>query len=138
MVMVDTYLQALLTVTFTVAVVLILWMQLLKLFETVTVAHLKHGTTMLIPTSMTATSDELEAFVKTYLQFINTERKGAKTLGLHFEGPYLSGAGAKSRGAQRGDLLRFPDMDEVKKLYELADGHIVRWDAAPELPGSLN
>lgn len=106
-------------------------------FETVTVAHLKHGTTMLIPTSMTATSDELEAFIKTYLQFINTERKGAKTLGLHFEGPYLSGAGAKSRGAQRGDLLRFPDMDEVKKLYELADGYIVRWDAAPELPGSL-
>lgn len=106
-------------------------------FETATVAHLKHGTTMLIPTSMTATSEELEDFVKTYLEFLKTDRKGAKTLGLHFEGPYLSGAGNTAKGAQRGDLLRYPDMEEVNRLLTLSEGHIIRWDIAPELSGAL-
>ncbi len=105
-------------------------------FHTVTQAHLKHGTTALVPTSMTATAEELQSFVKAYLDFLKTERKGAKTLGLHLEGPYLSGAGGKSKGAQRGDLLRYPDMDEVKNLMELSEGHIIRWDTAPELPGA--
>lgn len=106
-------------------------------FHTVTETHLKHGTTMLAPTSMTATPEELQNFVKTYLEFLKTDRKGAKTLGLHLEGPYLSGAGGKSKGAQRGDLLRYPDMDEIKLLYELSEGHIIRWDTAPELPGAV-
>lgn len=105
-------------------------------FHTVTETHLKHGTTMLLPTSMTATPEELKNFVKAYLEFLKTDRKGAKTLGLHLEGPYLSGAGGKSKGAQRGDLLRYPDIDEIKHLYELSEGHIIRWDAAPELPGA--
>ncbi len=105
-------------------------------FRTVTETHLKHGTTMLVPTSMTATPEELENFVKAYLDFLKTDRKGAKTLGLHLEGPYLSGAGGKFKGAQRGDLLRFPDMDEIKSLMELSEGHIIRWDTAPELPGA--
>lgn len=105
-------------------------------FETVTRTHLKHGTTALVPTSMTATSEELQKFVKAYLEFLKTDRKGAKTLGLHLEGPYLSGAGGKSKGAQRGDLLRYPDMDEVKSLMALSEGHIIRWDTAPELPGA--
>lgn len=107
-------------------------------FNTVTETHLKHGTTALVPTSMTATSEELHNFVKAYLEFLKTDRKGAKTLGLHLEGPYLSGAGGKSKGAQRGDLLRYPDMDEVKSLMELSEGHIIRWDTAPELPGALD
>ncbi len=105
-------------------------------FKTVTETHLKHGTTMLLPTSMTATPEELENFVKAYLEFLKTDRKGAKTLGLHLEGPYLSGADGKSKGAQRGDLLRLPDMEEIKHLYELSEGHIIRWDTAPELSGS--
>lgn len=106
-------------------------------FHTVTTTHLKHGTTALVPTSMTATPEELQNFVKAYLQFLKTDRKGAKTLGLHLEGPYLSGAGGKSKGAQRGDLLRYPDMDEVKNLMELSEGTIIRWDTAPELPGAI-
>lgn len=104
-------------------------------FHTVTETHLRYGTTALCPTSMTASPEDTEQFVKTYLAYLKTERKGAKTLGLHFEGPYFSGANEKSKGAQRGDFLRYPDMEEVKQLYELAEGHIVRWDAAPELPG---
>lgn len=104
-------------------------------FHTVTETHLRYGTTALCPTSMTASPEDTEQFVKTYLDFLKTDRKGAKTLGLHFEGPYFSGANEKSKGAQRGDFLRCPDMEEVKRLYELAQGHIVRWDAAPELPG---
>ena len=106
-------------------------------FETVTATHLKHGTTMLAPTSMTATPQCLETFVTTYLQFLEHGRGGAKTMGLHLEGPYLSGAGGKSKGAQRGDLLRYPSMEEIERLYTLSKGQIIRWDAAPELPGAL-
>lgn len=105
-------------------------------FHIVTETHLRYGTTALCPTSMTASEEDTERFVKTYLEFLRTPRKGAKTLGLHLEGPYFSGANEKSKGAQRGDFLRYPDMAEVKHLYELSKGHIVRWDAAPELPGT--
>lgn len=106
-------------------------------FKTVVEAHLKHGTTTLLPTSMTASEEDLTAFCKTFTEFKSTVHNGAKTPGLHFEGPYLSGAGGSSKGAQKGDYLRNPDILEAERLIAASDGNIIRWDIAPELPGAL-
>lgn len=106
-------------------------------FKTVTETHLRHGTTMLCPTSMTASERELIDFCKAFNEFKAVGHCGAKTPGLHFEGPYLSGAGGSAKGAQKGDYLRFPDLSEVERLISAAQGRIVRWDIAPELPYAL-
>lgn len=106
-------------------------------FDTVAKAHLAHGTTSLLATSMTSSTEELEDFIKAYKQYKTSAHSGAKILGLHFEGPYLSGASGKSKGAQKGEYLRHPDMDEMKKFLKLCDGDMLRCDIAPELPDAL-
>ena len=106
-------------------------------FETALKAHLKHGTTTLLPTAMTASEEDLIAFVRTYCEYRkNPDEKAAKAPGVHLEGPYFSGATGKSKGAQPGDLLRLPDEAEMKRIISAAEGNILRWDAAPELEGS--
>ena len=105
-------------------------------FETAVKSHLQHGTTTLVPTAMSASEKDLTAFLKTFKSFRKNSKYGALTPGVHLEGPYFSGASAKSGGAQPRDILRLPDINEVERLLKTADGDILRWDAAPELPGA--
>ena len=105
-------------------------------FETVVKAHLPNGTTTLVPTAMTASRTELVQFIDAYHRFNENSAYAVCTPGLHLEGPYFSGADSKSKGAQKADLLRPIDMDEVEQLLTAARGSILRWDAAPELIGS--
>lgn len=105
-------------------------------FETAVKSHLQHGTTTLVPTAMSASEKDLTAFLKTFKSFRENSKYGALTPGVHLEGPYFSGASAKSGGAQPRDILRLPDINEVERLLKTADGDILRWDAAPELPGA--
>ena len=105
-------------------------------FEIAVKAHLQHGTTLLYPTAMSATEEDLAAFIRAYLDFSKTSEYAAIAPGLHMEGPYFSGAGQKSSGAQPTSVLRFPDLAEVDRLLKLASGAILRWDAAPELEGA--
>lgn len=105
-------------------------------FETAVKAHLQRGTTTLIPTAMTATTEELTGFITAYLLFRQTSPYGENTPGLHMEGPYFAGADPKSKGAQNGDIIRPIDLKETEQLLDLAQGSILRWDAAPELRNS--
>lgn len=107
-------------------------------FETAVKAHLLHGTTLLYPTAMSATEQALTAFIKAFLTFSKTSKYAALTPGVHLEGPYFQGAGQKSSGAQPTDVLRLPDLDEAKRLLSVANGAILRWDAAPELAGACD
>lgn len=105
-------------------------------FETVVKTHLKHGTTTLLPTAMTASETDLSKFLKTFKLFKKNSWFASVTPGVHLEGPYFSGATAKSSGAQPSNLLRLPDEAEMDRLIKIADGDIIRWDAAPELDGA--
>ena len=105
-------------------------------FETAVKAHLAKGTTTLVPTAMTATGEELEGFIRAYREFRAGSTYGSLAPGIHLEGPYFSKANGKSKGAQSGDLIRDVDEGEIRRLLALADGSILRWDAAPEVPGS--
>ena len=104
-------------------------------FETAVKTHLKHGTTTLLPTAMSATEADLGDFLKAFADFKESSAYGEVTPGVHLEGPYFSGANAKSSGAQPSGLLRLPDEEEINRLLKLADGNILRWDAATELDG---
>ena len=102
-------------------------------FETVVKTHLKYGTTLLTPTAMTATEENLKNFILAYKDFKENSSFSNFTAGIHLEGPYFSGANSKSKGAQSGDLLRKIDIEEMQRLWNLYPNAIVRWDAAPEL-----
>ena len=103
-------------------------------FETAVKAHFQHGTTTIVPTAMSATEEELTGFLLAFKAFRKKSKDADMVPGLHLEGPYFSGANAKSSGAQPKDLLRLPDEAEMDRLLKVADGDILRWDAAPELP----
>lgn len=103
-------------------------------FETAVKSHLQHGTTTIVPTAMSATEEELTGFLLAFKGFREKSKYACMVPGLHLEGPYFSGANAKSSGAQPKDLLRLPDEAEMNRLLKVADGDILRWDAAPELP----
>ena len=102
-------------------------------FKTVTDTHLKHGTTTLVPTSMTASEEDLIKFVKNFNEFKKSGNSKVTLPGVHLEGPYFAGANSKSAGAQKVSLLREPDENEIDHILNAADGSIIRWDAAPEL-----
>lgn len=95
--------------------------------------HAKHGTTALLPTTLTSTFDELMKTFSTYKEAVKQNKKGAKFLGLHLEGPYFA---YNQRGAQDPKYLRNPEPEEYNNILAASDD-IVRWSLAPELPGAL-
>lgn len=95
--------------------------------------HAKHGTTALLPTTLTSTTDELIKTFATYKEAVKKNKKGAKFLGLHLEGPYFA---YNQRGAQDPKYLRNPKPEEYNMILAATD-NIVRWSLAPELPGAL-
>ena len=105
-------------------------------FEAAVKAHLAFGTTTLLPTAMSAKYEDLMAFLAAYKEFKDKSEFACVTPGVHLEGPYFSSANEKSSGAQPADILRNPEVEEIQKILQFADGDILRWDAAPELEGS--
>ena len=95
--------------------------------------HLKHGTTSIVPTTLTSTKESM----MNVLQLFNTigleEPDMPTILGLHMEGPYFS---YEQRGAQDPRFLRDPEPEEYLAVLALSD-RILRWSFAVELPGSL-
>lgn len=108
----------------------------MEAFQTAIKSHLEHGTTTIVPTALTATKEELIGFINAYHEFKSKSEYADLVAGLHLEGPYFSNANAKSKGAQKGNLIRDIDFSEVEELLDLAKGDIIRWDAAPEVENS--
>ncbi len=94
--------------------------------------HLKHGTTLLYPTTLASDNQELLRFLDVYDR-IKGQSVGAAFGGLHLEGPYFAYA---FRGAQDPRYLRNPTPEEYMEILDRSKD-IVRWSIAPELPGAL-
>lgn len=95
--------------------------------------HALHGTTALVPTTLTAeTADLLQTF-SVYRQSKKENTEGAQFLGLHLEGPYFS---MNQKGAQDPRYIRLPKKEEYEEILSQSDD-IIRWSAAPELEGAM-
>ena len=92
--------------------------------------HLKHGTTLLYPTTLASDNQELLRFLDIYDR-VKRQNIGAAFGGLHLEGPYFAYA---FRGAQDPRYLRNPAPEEYMEILDRSQD-IVRWSIAPELPG---
>lgn len=93
-----------------------------------------HGITTFVPASMSLPYKTLEKAFQTAYAFSQRRPEGTARLGgIHMEGPYLS---EKKKGAQAGEFLKLPDLNEYHRLQD-ACGHLVKIvDIAPELPGA--
>ncbi len=95
-------------------------------------AHLKHGTTSIVPTTLAAPVEQLKKATLT-IKEASEKSKKAHILGVHFEGPYIS---KKYKGAQSESNILNPDICPPDELFELWDKVLIM-GAAPEEPGVL-
>ncbi len=91
--------------------------------------HLQHGTTSILPTTLTAPIDVIEKAVKAIKEARDGGMTRANILGAHLEGPYLS---KNQCGAQNTELITPPIEADYKPLVEKYGDAIARWTYAPE------
>ncbi|HHU50008.1 MAG TPA: N-acetylglucosamine-6-phosphate deacetylase [Clostridiales bacterium] len=95
--------------------------------------HAKHGTTALLPTTASASHDEVLAAVKCIKKAMDMPNEGARILGAHLEGNYMN---PKCAGAQNPDYLYGADPAEYMEFIDT--GIVRRVSAAPEVEGVLD
>jgi N-acetylglucosamine-6-phosphate deacetylase len=95
--------------------------------------HARHGTTSLLATTMTAPVEDLElAFAAMRTFGAQRSPAGARVLGVHLEGPYISRA---KLGAQP-DFVRAVQTSELQRLHALFPIRLIT--LAPEAPGNMD
>ena len=95
--------------------------------------HAAHGTTSIMPTTLTADRKGILNTLDVYEKAHTQNKFGAQFIGLHLEGPYFS---MNQRGAQDPRYIRDPDPDEYLEILSHSQS-IKRWSAAPERKGAI-
>jgi len=105
-----------------------------RAFDEICASHAAGGTTRLLLTTMTAPLGEICAVLTEVASYMVTgQEAGAKILGVHVEGPFLSPA---KPGVHPVDLLDVPTDQSLDLLMEHRRV-LKRLTIAPELPGAL-
>jgi N-acetylglucosamine-6-phosphate deacetylase len=89
----------------------------------------EYGVTGFCPTIYPQADDDFMKTIDVCVKAMGKEL-GAKILGLHLEGPFIS---HDKLGVQRPEYVRDVDIDLMKKFYEAAQGKISIMTVAPEL-----
>ena len=95
-------------------------------------AHLKNGTTSLLPTLMTASHDQILNTIRTFLDIKKNTPDIPDIIGLNLEGPYIS---KEKKGAQPTQYIRRPSLAEMKEYVKVSQGSIKIVTVAPEIDG---
>ena len=89
-----------------------------------------HGVTSFLPTTMTMAEKDIQAALKNIREAKNQGTKGARVLGSHIEGPFIS---PDYIGAQNSENLTAPEPELLRDYYDVVE--IVTM--APEVEGAL-
>jgi len=93
------------------------------------------GTTACLPTMITAPVSSLAEALRTAATFVpDLPARGARVLGVHAEGPFISPA---KRGAHNEKWITEPTPGAIAELSEAGRGVLRLVTMAPELPGAL-
>ncbi len=92
------------------------------------------GTTAFLPTFITAPVSTLATGLRSAAKTAEAVTAGARVLGVHLEGPFLSPARA---GAHRRDWIVPPSTGAVTELLEAGQGLLRLMTLAPEADGAL-
>ncbi|MBV8389898.1 MAG: N-acetylglucosamine-6-phosphate deacetylase [Mucilaginibacter sp.] len=95
--------------------------------------HVKHGTTAMLPTTLSCEKADLLETLRIYEEANRLNTKGAQFIGIHIEGPYFA---MNQRGAQDPRYIREPDPSAYREILS-ASKSVKRWSAAPELKGAI-
>ena len=97
--------------------------------------YVRHGVTGFLATTVTAPFETLVEACNAIREAISVWKSdyGARILGIHLEGPYIS---PEAAGAQDKTYIRLPSIEEFKKLVEASGNTIRQVTMAPELPGA--
>jgi N-acetylglucosamine-6-phosphate deacetylase len=94
---------------------------------------LAHGVTGYLPTLISLPREETIRGIEGLVRMAGT-RGGARVLGIHLEGPFLS---PRRNGAHQVKHLRAPTVEEFRAFHRAARGWLRKITLAPELPGAL-
>ncbi len=103
--------------------------------EKVCTFYLNHGVAAFLPTILSDTKEKLLELVKIWNKARKEIKVGAKILGIHLEGPFLS---KEFKGAMPESCLRNPSIDEFFEYQANSDNIIKMITVAPELNGMQN
>ena len=98
-------------------------------------ALLATGTAAFVPTVSTAPLEIYERNLPLLARVAARDEFRGRVLGIHLEGPFLCPEPG-ARGAHNPDWMHPGDLDLLKRLLELADGHVRVLTVAPEVDGA--
>ncbi|HLJ79807.1 MAG TPA: N-acetylglucosamine-6-phosphate deacetylase [Acidobacteriaceae bacterium] len=93
----------------------------------------RRGVGAYLATTVTAPLDSLLRSLEGLAKLIGQPGDGARPLGIHLEGPFLS---PHKRGAHAEHQLLEPSVARFEQMWEAAEGKIRLVTIAPELPGA--
>lgn len=98
--------------------------------------HMRHGTTTLVPTTVSGSLDELRALGETMRAYQASPLSATLPYvpGLHLEGPYIAMA---MRGAQDADYIKTPAELPPQDVLDALGRLPLIWTVAPEIPGVI-
>ncbi len=99
---------------------------------TMCATHARFGTTAIVPTTPAAPWKDIYRAIDA-VKDAQPEKEGARILGVHLEGPYLSQA---ESGAQNPSFILNPNPADYLKVLDYWNGILIM-SAAPELDGGL-
>lgn len=102
--------------------------------QSISRALTRFGVTAFLATTMTAPYAQLETVLQNIARNSRAGLPGAEVAGIHLEGPWIN---PRYKGAQKEENIALPKLEEVRRLYELADGLIKVVTIAPEQPEAL-
>ena len=96
----------------------------------------KHGVTSYLPTTVTASMERILGAVDRLGNIICAEdvsQAGARPLGIHLEGPFISAAKC---GVHPAEYLASPTVDLFERILDASGGTLRMMTIAPEVPGA--
>lgn len=97
-------------------------------------AILPLGVTRFLPTTLTASNEDLNKAITAITDAVDKGLLGAKSEGIFLEGPYFT---EKYQGAQNPIYFKNPNIDEFNTWQQLAKGSIVKIAIAPERENAI-
>ncbi|HVN53810.1 MAG TPA: N-acetylglucosamine-6-phosphate deacetylase [Anaerolineaceae bacterium] len=93
------------------------------------------GVTRVVPTLAASSHEAGLEMIRCLVEAMRRPSRGAKIVGLHLEGPFLS---LEKRGDQPAEAVRLPDLAEMQALIAAGEGAVRMVTLAPELPGAID